>query len=104
MLTISDPASVISSAPVGSTRSEAWIWVPAQDLDRDLHPVRNLGGLDGQLHMFVLDRDDRFDLSDATRLDRHVNVDLLALRTTTRSMCSMTGRIGSRWTSLARAR
>ena len=48
-------------------------------LDRDLHPVRNLGGLDGQLHSVVLDRDDRFDLSDAHQVDRHVNVDLLAL-------------------------
>src|ERR1035437_3190233 len=50
-----------------------------QSLDRDLDTVRNLGGLDGQLHGVVLDRDDRLDRGGAHEVDGHVNVDLLAL-------------------------
>src|SRR5665648_520317 len=48
-------------------------------LDRDLDVVRDVSGLDGQLHRVVLDRDDRLDGGDSHEVDRHVNVDLLAL-------------------------
>src|SRR5665811_331967 len=50
-----------------------------QSLDRDLDTVRDMGGLDGQLHVVVLDRDDRLDRGGAHEVDGHVNVDLFAL-------------------------
>src|SRR5450759_4178498 len=50
-----------------------------QTLDRNLDVVRDVSGLDGQLHGVVLDRDDRLDGGGSHEVDGHVNVDLLAL-------------------------
>src|SRR5450759_3419248 len=50
-----------------------------QTLDRNLDVVRDVSGLDGQLHGVVLDRDDRLDGGCSHEVDGHVNVDLLAL-------------------------
>ena len=51
----------------------------------------------------LLDGDDGLGRGLALGVTGDVDGDLLALRMTTRSTCSMTGLIGSRWTSLARA-
>ena len=73
-------------------------------LDRDGDALGDVGRQDLELQARVVGGDDGLGAGLALEVDVDVDDDLLALACTmTRSTCSMTGLIGSRWTSLARA-